>query len=125
MHLAKRVVFQLVAVAVLSTGFAQFSVAGFVSSSQVINAEIRDQRISRIQTLVASADVTDKLRQYGVAPEMVAERMQNLTDAELVMLESTIDEQVAGGDAVAVIGVVFIVLMILELVGVTDIFKAF
>ena len=31
----------------------------------------------------------------------------------------------AGGDVVAIVGVVFIVLLILELVGVTDIFKSF
>jgi len=36
-----------------------------------------------------------------------------------------IENQVAGSDALAVIGVVFLVLMILELVGVTDIFKSF
>ena len=35
-----------------------------------------------------------------------------------------IDQQIAGGDILAVIGIVFVVLLILELVGVTDIFKS-
>jgi hypothetical protein len=39
-------------------------------------------------------------------------------------LEGSLDRQIAGGDAIAVIGVVFLVLLILELVGVTDIFKS-
>lgn len=125
MFKARRVIFQLLAVAVLATGFAPFSTAGFVSSGQLINAEMRDQRISRLQALIARDDVAKKLRQYGVAPELVAERIENLTDEELVLLEENIDNQVAGGGAVAVVGVVFIVLIILELVGVTDIFKAF
>ena len=47
-----------------------------------------------------------------------------MTTAELLELESRFDEQVAGGDALGVIGAVFLVLLILELVGVTDIFKS-
>jgi hypothetical protein len=46
-----------------------------------------------------------------------------LSDSELLLLEAEMDRQVAGGDALAVIGTVFLVLLILELVGVTDIFK--
>jgi hypothetical protein len=38
------------------------------------------------------------------------------------MLRAQIDSLPAGGDAIAVIGVVFLVLLILELVGVTNIF---
>lgn len=122
---ARRMIFQVLAITVLSTGFAPFSAAGFISSGQLVNTEIRDQRISRIQALVARNDVAEKLREYGVAPEMVAERVQNLTDDELIQLEGSIDQQVAGGGVVGVVGVVFIVLIILELVGVTDIFKSF
>jgi hypothetical protein len=48
----------------------------------------------------------------------------HLTDEEIAALHGRIEQQVAGGDAIAVIGVVFLVLLILELVGVTDIFKA-
>jgi len=47
-----------------------------------------------------------------------------LTQAELITLESQFNEQIAGGDALAVIGAVFLVLLILELVGVTDVFKS-
>ncbi len=40
-------------------------------------------------------------------------------------LEGQIDEQIAGGaDILAVIGIVFVVLLILDLTGVTDVFKS-
>jgi uncharacterized membrane protein (Fun14 family) len=39
------------------------------------------------------------------------------------MLADGLDEAPAGGDALAVIGIVFLVLLILELTGVIDIFK--
>ncbi len=56
---------------------------------------------------------------------MVEERLNGLSTAELMALEGRLDSHLAGGDAIAVIGVVFLVLLILELVGVTDIFKSF
>ncbi len=40
------------------------------------------------------------------------------------MLEAEMDRQIAGGDALSLIGAVFLVLLILELVGVTDVFKS-
>jgi hypothetical protein len=56
---------------------------------------------------------------------VVKDRIQGLSDAELVTLQDQIDKQVAGGSALGVIGAVFLVLMILELMDVTDIFKSF
>ena len=46
-----------------------------------------------------------------------------LSDSELVQLSENIDQAPAGAGVVEVVGIVFIVLIILELVGVTDIFK--
>jgi Family of unknown function (DUF6627) len=125
MMAAKRAIINLVSVAILTLGFAQFSVAGVVSSSELINAELRGERISKIETLLAQDDVANQLQQLGVSPDLVAQRVQNMSDAELLELVNGIDNQVAGSDGVAIVGAVFIVLIILELVGVTDIFKSF
>lgn len=123
---ARRSIIQLVSIAIMSLGFAQFSAAGVIGSSDLISAEQRVDRISRIEALVARADVAEQLQRFGVTAAVVSTRVQNLTDSELVELEQSIDRQIAGGtDAVGVIGVVFLVLMILELVGVTDVFKSF
>jgi hypothetical protein len=59
----------------------------------------------------------------GVDPAQVESRVAALTDAELSRLAGQMSEMPAGGDALAVIGIVFIVLLILELTGVIDIFK--
>jgi len=122
---AKKVVFHLVSVAVLLLGFAQFSVAGVVSSGDMINAELRGERIAKVEALLAEAEVAGQLEKMGVSTELVLSRVNNLTDMELLELSTGIDEQIAGADIVSVVGVVFIVLLILELVGVTDIFKSF
>jgi hypothetical protein len=94
-----------------------------ISTQQVVQSEARDSRISRVETILARDDVAGQLVAFGVDPLIVQARVGNMTDAELLALEGKLNEQVAGGDAVAVIGVVFLVLLILELVGVTDIFK--
>ena len=61
----------------------------------------------------------------GVEPAKVEERIAALTDPELRTLAAQMADMPAGGNALAVIGIVFLVLLILEAVGVIDIFKKF
>jgi hypothetical protein len=58
-----------------------------------------------------------------VDPIAANERIAALTDEELALLATELESQPAGGSLLGVAGVVFIVLLILELVGVIDIFK--
>ena len=60
---------------------------------------------------------------WASIPPSVEGRLDALSDAEVATLAGQIGEAPAGGDALAVIGIVFVVLIILELVGVIDIFK--
>ena len=119
-----RFVCRLVAVSIVGMGFAQVSGAGVIGTQQLIDSTARQDQLSRMELLLVRQDVAEQLTRYGVAPEFVLERMQHMTNAELVVLQGKIDEQIAGGDALAIIGAVFLVLLILELVGVTDIFSA-
>ena len=60
----------------------------------------------------------------GVNPSDAALRVASLNDQELATVANRLDQLPAGGDGVlAVIGIVFLVLLILELTGVIDIFK--
>jgi hypothetical protein len=95
-----------------------------IGTQQVIQSEARDARITRVESILARQDVAKQLVLFGVDPLDVQSRVGNMTDAELLTLEGGLDKQVAGGDAVAIVGAVFIVLIILELVGITDIFKS-
>ena len=115
---------RLVSVAIISMGFVQISGAGVIGTQQMIDSEARQKQLSRVESFLLRQDVADQLIDFGVAPEKVMARIQHMTSAELAALEGKIGEQVAGGDALAIIGTVFLVLLILELVGVTDIFKS-
>lgn len=117
-------IFTVNSLAILSLGFAQVSVAGVIDTQHLIDAENRQNAVSRIEATLMRQDVAEQLLAQGVEPSAVMVRVQNLTTAELMLLDGQINEQIAGGGAVGIIGAVFLVLLILELVGVTDIFKA-
>lgn len=112
------------ALTIICTGFGQFAFAGKIDTTQVIDTEAREVVLDRIAVALAREDVADQLASYGVSSADIEARLRGLSDEELVDLEGRLDEQLAGGDALALIGAVFLVLLILELVGVTDIFKS-
>jgi hypothetical protein len=117
-------VLRAVSISIVCLGFAQVAPAGMISTSQFVDNEARVESLSRIEMLLAREDVARQMVALGVQPQQVMARLDAMTTAELLELESRFDEQVAGGDALAVIGVVFLVLLILDLVGVTDVFKS-
>ena len=121
----KKVLIQLISVAILSAGFAPLSWAGTIGTSYMIESDVQEASLDRIQTLLAQKSVADQLQKLGVDQASVDERLQGMTSAELVALEGQINDSIAGSGVIGIMGAVFLVLLILELVGVTDIFKAF
>lgn len=117
-------VVRLVSVMLVGTCFVQSASAGMVATEYLIDEQAKSQSLTRVQALLAREEVASRLISLGVEPEMIAARLQGLSHAELQTLEARIDQQIAGGDALGVIGAVFLVLLILELVGVTDVFKS-
>ena len=122
---ARGALLRLVSVSIICMGFAQVAPAGMIGTARLVDQESRAASLSRIEVLLAREDVGRQLEAFGVDRALVTERLNGLSQAELLQLEGQLDSHVAGGDVIAVVGVVFIVLLILELVGVTDIFKSF
>lgn len=121
----KRVICYFMMTIMFFTGAPMQAFAGVIGTDQAIAAEQHAQRIDRIQELLAREDVAEQLVLRGVDPVDASERVAALTQEELASLAGQIDNLPAGSDAIAVIGVVFLVLLILELVGVTNIFNNF
>ena len=121
---AREFLVRLLSIALISMGFMQVSSAGMIGTEYLVESESRDASLARLDVLLARTEVADQLQAFGVEPALVAERLAGMTNAELLEIEGTLGTQTAGGDALGVIGAVFLVLLILELVGVTDIFKS-
>ena len=122
---ARGALLRLVSISIVCMGFAQVAPAGMIGTAHMLEGETRAASLSHVEVLLARADVGRQLEAFGVDQAMVVERLNGLSTAELLQLEGQLDSQVAGGDIVGIVGAVFIVLLILELVGVTDIFKSF
>lgn len=114
----------LLSAAMLSVSFPAVTSAAMVDSVQLLaSQQTSDQHT--LDAFMARDQVRDQLLALGVSPETVRERLQGLTDEEARQLAQQIDELPAGAGLIEVVGIVFVVLIVLELVGVTDVFKAF
>jgi hypothetical protein len=79
-------------------------------------------RIADIQSDLARDEVRHALITLGVDPQQAQARVSSLSDTELNQLAGELETLPAGGDVLALIGAVFVVLLILELTGVINIF---
>lgn len=108
-------------------GLPPVAQAGLIATQAALALEQGQQgrqgRLERVHRALLREDVRGEMLRLGVSPVQVQGRLSVLTDEELQRIDGELASLPAGGNVVAVIGVVFIVLLILELVGVIDIFK--
>lgn len=98
--------------------------AGMIGTEQMLAQNGAASSLSTVQNFMAGEQVSAQLAAWGVAPDAIADRVAALSETELQQLASTIQSQPAGGNALVVVGIVFVVLIILELIGVTNIFRS-
>jgi len=112
-----------ISLSLLNLGSPVIAMAGIIDTQTVIEAGQRDADLATIRAGLDRTDVRQQFTSLGVDPAVVDMRLAALTDAEIAQLADEMQQMPAGGDILAVIGIVFVVLVILELVGVIDIFK--
>ncbi|HEX9396411.1 MAG TPA: PA2779 family protein [Burkholderiales bacterium] len=80
----------------------------------------------RVVAFLERADVQLQMESLGVSPQDVKARVASLSDAEVASLAGKIDSLPAGGDAVGAVLwialVVFLVLLITDILGLTKVF---
>ena len=101
----------------------QPATAAVINTQDALSAEARANTEDSVRSALARDDVRQAMERLGVDPLDAQARVASLSDAELVRMQGELDRLPAGGNAIAVIGVVFLVLLILELVGVTNVFN--
>ncbi|HEX7061593.1 MAG TPA: PA2779 family protein [Woeseiaceae bacterium] len=104
-------------------GFVPSAQGAVVGTETALASQQRAERIERLNSVLARDDVRAELERLGVAPADAQARVAALSDSELLALDQRMDELPAGSGALEVLGIVLLVLLVLELVGVTDIFK--
>ena len=100
--------------------------AALVGTSQIIDQG--DQQIDRdrLRAFLDRAEVRDQLEALGVDSDIAKARIDSLTNEEVADIVDRLDQLPAGGDGLAtLVGaalLVFIILLITDLLGLTDIF---
>ena len=114
--------------ALVAAGFPVSARAGAISTQAAIEAQTSPARLAnldRVRTTLARADVSAKLQSLGVDPADAEARAAALPDADLARLADRMDKLPAGGDfeILAVIGIVFLVLLLLDYLDVIHVFS--
>jgi hypothetical protein len=94
-----------------------------LATQDYLQAGTRQASLAVIDTALMRADVQKQLTAMGVNPADAMQRIASLPDQDVTKLAEQFESMPAGGDLLGVIGIVFVVLLILELTGVIDIFS--
>ena len=121
-RLMNRVLASILMVNTALLGIPGAAMAGTVGTHTMLQMETRQAKVDELQQAMLRDDVREALVTLGVTPQAAQERIATLTDQELLALEQQIDTLPAGGSLLAVIGIVFVILLILDLTGVTNVF---
>lgn len=97
--------------------------AATVSTQMQLSAAQGQGLRDQVLQALARDDVQQQLIARGVDPADARQRVAALSDSELADLQQDMDAQPAGSGALAVVGVVAIVLLVLDLAGVLNIFN--
>lgn len=96
--------------------------AGMISTGQALAAEQGRIDRERLASLLEREDLQRQLATLGVDAQDAKQRVASLTDAEVGKLNQRLAELPAGGDVLGVILLIFIVFVITDAIGATDIF---
>ncbi len=122
-HFFKRTCVLAISLSLVSLGAPVVTLADIVDTPAVVAAGQRDADMAAVREGLAREEVRDRFMALGVEPTQVEARLSGLSDAELGRLAQQMDSMPAGGELLAVVGIVFVVLLVLELTGAIDIFK--
>jgi len=112
-----------VACALALASIAAPASAALVTTERMLGASAQTGARARVDGFLAREDVRRQLEAWGVPPAQAEARIAALSPAELQRLAGEIERVPAGGGLLEVIGIVFVVLLILELVGVINVFS--
>lgn len=112
---------------ILSLSFISLScspaLAAMIPNHQIIETGQSSLDKNTLLATMARADVQAQLVSLGVSPEDVIQRVDQMTQQELAQLNQKMAELPAGSGVLGFILVVFIVLVITDIIGATNVFS--
>ena len=93
-----------------------------VSTQSVLSADRAGADRERINEVLARADVQDQLLKQGVDLDEVEARVAALSDAEAQQMAEQLEQLPAGAGVVGALFAVFIILLVTDILGLTDVY---
>lgn len=120
---SNRIIAATLSVLLLWAGVSSAASAALIGTREALAMEQRDTLLASVQARLAREDVQHAMVQLGVDPVEASLRVAALDQQELLQLQGQLEQLPAGGSLLALIGAVFVVLLILEVTGVINIFN--
>lgn len=96
--------------------------AAMIGNEQIINQGLSVQTRDSLRQLFEQDTARQQLQAWGVNADQVNTRINSLTDAELARINQQVGDLNAGGNILGILLVIFIVFIITDVIGATDIF---
>jgi hypothetical protein len=96
--------------------------AGMIGTEAVVNAAQAQQNRERLHSALSRDDVQSQLLARGVDPVQIQARVDSLTDEEVQTLATNMDQLPAGGSVVGALVLIFLVLLVTDLLGLTNVY---
>ncbi|MBR2515741.1 MAG: PA2779 family protein [Halomonas sp.] len=93
-----------------------------VTTQSALSADRAGADRERIYNVLARADVQDQLLKQGVDLNEVEARVAALSDAEAQQMAEQLEQMPAGAGVIGVLFAVFIILLITDILGLTDVY---
>ena len=117
----KRFMAALLSLSMLTT-YSLPAYSGVVTTERMIQQQMGAMDKATLISQLDREDVRRQLIERGVDPDFAKQRIAALSDEQINRIKADIDQAPAGSGVVGILVAVLLVLMILDVIGVTNIF---
>lgn len=100
------------------------STAGVTASGSTVTVTTPAEARARVNATLARKELRAALTAQGVSVADAQARVDAMTDAEIAVLDKQFAELPAGGDGFSTVVLILLVLVITDLLGISDVFPA-
>ena len=121
MHKMKRLISMLLVAAMIGAQAMPLQ-AAMIGTDSLMQQQQRQYDREQLVELLDRDEVQQQLQAMGVDTEAAKERVAQMTDSEIQQLNSQLAELPAGSGVVGIVLLIFLVFVITDVIGATDIF---
>lgn len=124
MQQIKKLFTTLTITSIVMMGLQSATYADVVTTEQLAESSALEMKRNQLGTFMARADVKQQLLGFGVSEQAVDQRIDSLTDAEVLQIHDQIADLPAGEGVLGGVIAIIVIFLLLDMAGVTDVFPS-